>query len=193
MVNARNGQAYYDDAHVETCDVGITKCFKQTIEGNVNSYPVKTVSGGCLRPRAEAFLNNQPLMESYFPEGSTFSSFDFETCTTSNCLDLSEGLEGKLNVSFWLHKAFVMTNECIYIAVILNWNPCLLSDSEETLVCYKGLTVEEGNQVIFSNHKALQCKITDYCQTVTFSKTERATRKKRKYSKSIYLLATRPF
>lgn len=148
MVNSRNGEAYYDDAHTETCDVGVTQCYKQTIDGNVNNYPVKTVSGGCLRPRAEAFLSNQAIMESYFPAGSTFSNFNMETCDTSNCLDLSAGL----------------------------------TESEETLVCYKGITVEENNEVIFTSHKALQCKITDYCQTVTFTKTDAATRKKQHFT-----------
>ena len=48
-------------------------------------------------PRAEALLNNQEVMESYFPSGSSFSSFDFDTCDTPNCFELAS--QGKVLVN----------------------------------------------------------------------------------------------
>ena len=52
-------------------------------------YPVQTVTGGCLLPSSKPFLASQEVLESYFPEDTTVSSFEFDTCSGNNCFEYS--------------------------------------------------------------------------------------------------------
>ena len=83
------GVVTYDDSTEKTCAFGHAKCYKQTMDVVVGNWPITTVEGGCLHPFAEPLLKNQQVMESFFPQGSSVNSLNFDTCSGSNCFDLS--------------------------------------------------------------------------------------------------------
>ena len=59
----------------------------------IHSFAVRTVAGGCLLPMSEPFLSNKNIIERYLPEDASVQSFEFNTCSGSNCFDYAP--EGK--------------------------------------------------------------------------------------------------
>ena len=57
--------------------------------------------------------------------------------------------------------------------------------SEETLVCNSGLVVTNANsgEVVFHHVEEKQCKVHNFCQTITVTATDADTSEQRKFHK----------
>ena len=51
-------------------------------------------------PLGEPFLSNRDAIERYLPEDATMTSFEFDTCSESNCFSFSP--ESKENITYLL-------------------------------------------------------------------------------------------
>ena len=51
------------------------------------------------------------------------------------------------------------------------------TDSKDTLMCYKGLTVSDAStgEVVYHNQESVQCKVHHHCQTITLTATDLET------------------
>lgn len=142
---------------------------------------------------AEPFLNNEALNNKYLPAHLTMTSFEFDSCSESNCLDFSGKMKSSIHywakIYFYDYQIYLYGSK--YLSTVWFYTYGLkvthehffssVTDNEENINCYSGLTVTDtSGDVVFYHEEAQACKVSEFCQVVTYTVTSAETGTARK-------------